>query len=65
MPRVLSQAPTKGHFNVIKTGKRPAFTLTPTLALKDGKPYLAFSVQGGDGRTRTSCSFSLILSSLA
>jgi Gamma-glutamyltranspeptidase len=34
-------------FNVLEPGKRPRVTLTPTLALKDGKPYLCFSVQGG------------------
>ena len=26
-------------FNVIEPGKRPRVTLTPTLALKDGKPW--------------------------
>jgi gamma-glutamyltranspeptidase/glutathione hydrolase len=35
-------------FNVVAPHKRPRVTLTPTLALKDGKPYLCFSVQGGD-----------------
>lgn len=35
-------------FNVIEPGKRPRVTLTPSLALKDGKPYLSFAVQGGD-----------------
>jgi len=35
-------------FNVVEPGKRPRVTLTPTLALKDGEPYLAFAVQGGD-----------------
>jgi gamma-glutamyltranspeptidase/glutathione hydrolase len=35
-------------FNVIVPGKRPRVTLTPSLALKDGKPFLAFAVQGGD-----------------
>ena len=34
--------------NVIEPGKRPRATLTPTLALKNGQPYLAFAVQGGD-----------------
>jgi gamma-glutamyltranspeptidase/glutathione hydrolase len=28
--------------------KQPRVTLTPTLAFKDGKPLLCFSVQGGD-----------------
>ena len=35
-------------FNVIEPGKHPRVTLTPTLALKDGKPFLAMAVQGGD-----------------
>jgi gamma-glutamyltranspeptidase / glutathione hydrolase len=35
-------------FNVVEPGKRPRVTLTPTLAMKDGKPFLAWAVQGGD-----------------
>ncbi len=35
-------------FNVMEPGKRPRVTLTPSLALKDGKPYLAFAKQAGD-----------------
>lgn len=41
-------SPEDGPFNVVAPGKRPRVTLTPTLALKDGAPWLAFSVQGGD-----------------
>jgi len=33
---------------VVAPGKRPRATLTPTLALKGGRPVLAMSVQGGD-----------------
>ncbi|HET7240478.1 MAG TPA: gamma-glutamyltransferase, partial [Gemmatimonadales bacterium] len=40
--------PEDGPYNVIEPGKRPRVTLSPTLALKDGAPYLAFGVQGGD-----------------
>src|SRR5690606_8273981 len=29
-------------FNVVEPGKYPRVTLTPTIALKDGKPYLSF-----------------------
>ena len=43
-------APEDGPFNVIQPGKRPRVTLTPTLALKDGAPFLAFAVQGGDSQ---------------
>jgi gamma-glutamyltranspeptidase/glutathione hydrolase len=35
-------------YNVLEPGKRPRGTLTPSLALKEGKPFLIFSVQGGD-----------------
>ncbi|MEK6630717.1 MAG: gamma-glutamyltransferase [Acidobacteriota bacterium] len=35
-------------FNIVAPGKRPRVTLTPSLALKDGKPFLSFAVQGGD-----------------
>ncbi|MFK7913863.1 MAG: gamma-glutamyltransferase family protein [Pseudomonadales bacterium] len=35
-------------YNVLAPGKRPRATLTPGMALKDGKPYLSFAVQGGD-----------------
>ena len=39
---------TLNPFNVVEPGKRPRVTLTPTLALKDGKPFMSFAVQGGD-----------------
>lgn len=42
--------PGDGPFNVIAPGKRPRVTLTPSLALKDGFPHMAFSVQGGDSQ---------------
>ena len=35
-------------FNVVHPGQRPRATLTPSMALKGGKPLIAFSVQGGD-----------------
>jgi gamma-glutamyltranspeptidase/glutathione hydrolase len=37
-----------GPYNVLQPGKRPRVTLTPSLAMKDGKPYLAFAKQAGD-----------------
>ena len=36
--------------NVLAGGKRPRTTLTPTLVLKDGKPFLAVSTPGGDSQ---------------
>ena len=35
-------------YNVVRPGQRPRATLTPGMALRDGKPYLSFAVQGGD-----------------
>jgi gamma-glutamyltranspeptidase/glutathione hydrolase len=43
---VLDEA--QSPFNVLLPGKKPRVTLTPTLAVKDGKPWLAAAVQGGD-----------------
>jgi gamma-glutamyltranspeptidase/glutathione hydrolase len=51
--------PKDGPFNVIEPGKRPRVTLTPTLALKDGAPYLAFAVQGGDSQDQNLLQFFL------
>lgn len=48
-----------GPFNVIEPGKRPRVTLTPSMALKDGKPYLCFSVQGGDSQDQNLLQFFL------
>ncbi|OYV73696.1 MAG: gamma-glutamyltransferase [Gemmatimonadetes bacterium 21-71-4] len=48
-----------GPYNVIEPGKRPRVTLTPTLALKHGAPYLAFAVQGGDSQDQNLLQFFL------
>ena len=48
-----------GPFNVIAPGKRPRVTLTPTLALKDGQPFLSFAVQGGDSQDQNLLQFFL------
>jgi gamma-glutamyltranspeptidase/glutathione hydrolase len=48
-----------GPYNVIEPGKRPRVTLTPTLALKDGLPYLSFAVQGGDTQDQNLLQFFL------
>jgi len=42
--------PAENPFNVIEPGKRPRVTLTPTLAMQDALPWMAFSVQGGDSQ---------------
>lgn len=39
-----------GHPNQIAPGKRPRVTLSPTMVLKDGKPYIAMSTPGGDNQ---------------
>lgn len=36
--------------NVIAPGKRPRVTLTPTLVLKDGQPFMVLSTPGGDNQ---------------
>src|SRR5688500_4602549 len=48
-----------GPYNVIEPGKRPRVTLTPTLALKDGEPFLSFAVQGGDSQDQNLLQFFL------
>src|SRR5262249_41693861 len=39
-----------GHPNVVAGGKRPRTTLSPTIVLRDGKPFLAMSSPGGDSQ---------------
>ncbi|MEM1319639.1 MAG: gamma-glutamyltransferase [Bacteroidota bacterium] len=46
-------------FNVVEPGKRPRATLTPGMALKGGKPYLSFAVQGGDSQDQNLLQFFL------
>ena len=46
-------------FNVLTPGKRPRATLTPTIALKNGKPFLSFAVQGGDSQDQNLLQFFL------
>jgi gamma-glutamyltranspeptidase/glutathione hydrolase len=46
-------------FNVVAPGKRPRVTLSPSLFLKDGKPYLSAAVQGGDTQDQNLLQFFL------
>jgi gamma-glutamyltranspeptidase/glutathione hydrolase len=46
-------------YNLVHPGQRPRATLTPGMALKDGKPYLSFAVQGGDTQDQNLLQFFL------
>ena len=51
--RLVSFWPRAAHPNSPARGKRPRITLSPTLVLKDGQPFLAISVAGGDKQDQT------------
>jgi gamma-glutamyltranspeptidase / glutathione hydrolase len=40
----------EGHPAALAPGKRPRTTLSPTMSLRDGEPYLAWGSPGGDGQ---------------
>ncbi len=46
-------------YNLVEPGKRPRATLTPGMALRDGRPYLSFAVQGGDTQDQNLLQFFL------
>ncbi len=46
-------------YNVVEPGKRPRVTLTPSMAIRDGEPFLSFAVQGGDGQDQNLLQFFL------
>ncbi len=46
-------------FNVVAPGKRPRVTLSPSMFLKDGKPFLSAAVQGGDTQDQNLLQFFL------
>jgi gamma-glutamyltranspeptidase / glutathione hydrolase len=50
---------TLDPFNVLAPYKKPRVTLTPTLAMKNGKPFLSFAVQGGDTQDQNLLQFFL------
>jgi gamma-glutamyltranspeptidase/glutathione hydrolase len=45
--------------STLRGGARPRTTLTPSMALRDGKPYLAWGTPGGDQQDQWSLSFLL------
>jgi gamma-glutamyltranspeptidase/glutathione hydrolase len=45
--RLRSANTRHGHPNCIAPGKRPCVTLSPTLVLKSGRPFLGISIPGG------------------
>ena len=45
--------------NSLQPGKRPRTTLTPTLALKDGEPFMAWGTPGGDAQDQVNLQFLL------
>ncbi|HSF39973.1 MAG TPA: gamma-glutamyltransferase [Thermoanaerobaculia bacterium] len=54
---VLEEA--QNPFNVLVPGKHPRVTLTPSMAVKNGRPWLAFAVQGGDTQDQNLLQFFL------
>jgi len=50
---------TPGLASTLAPGRRPRTTLTPSLALRDGLPYLAFGTPGGDQQDQWTLSFFL------
>src|SRR6266508_4459185 len=50
---------TEGLPNSLDGGKRPRTTLTPSLALRDGRPWLAFGTPGGDQQDQWSLAWFL------
>lgn len=51
--------PAENPYNVVQPGQRPRVTLTPSMAFRDGKPFLSFSVQGGDAQDQNLLQFFL------
>jgi gamma-glutamyltranspeptidase/glutathione hydrolase len=49
----------ENHPASLKPGKRPRTTLSPTMALRDGEPYLAWGSPGGDQQDQWTTQFFL------
>jgi len=50
---------TPGLASTVAPGRRPRTTLSPSLALRDGEPYLAFGTPGGDQQDQWTLGFFL------
>ncbi|WP_018681037.1 gamma-glutamyltransferase family protein [Actinokineospora enzanensis] len=48
-----------GHPNSLAPGKRPRTTLSPTVVLRDGNPFIAFGTPGGDRQDQWTLQFFL------
>ena len=48
-----------GHVECLEPGKKPSTTLTPSLAMKDGRQYMAFGTPGGDRQDQWTLQFFL------
>jgi gamma-glutamyltranspeptidase/glutathione hydrolase len=49
------------HANALRPGKRPRTTLTPSVATRDGEPFLSFGTPGGDQQDQWTLQFFLNL----
>jgi gamma-glutamyltranspeptidase/glutathione hydrolase len=47
----------ESHPNALKPGKRPRTTLTPSLATRNGKPFMSFGTPGGDQQDQWTLQF--------
>jgi gamma-glutamyltranspeptidase / glutathione hydrolase len=45
------------HPNALRPGARPRTTLTPSLVVRDAKPWMAFGTPGGDGQDQWNLAF--------
>jgi gamma-glutamyltranspeptidase/glutathione hydrolase len=48
-----------GHPNALAPGKRPRTTLSPSLVLRDGAPWMVFGTEGGDNQDQWTLQFLL------